>query len=90
MIGPLAPTTFDLLELLSLHPAGFARDGLALRLGIKPSSAATRIKRAEDHGLVDVRWQRNQRDEPTTVRISALGMLKLRQAFAALDQRVAA
>lgn len=87
-IGSLAPSTFDLLELLALHPHGMTSHGIALRFAIKPGSTDKRIERARDAGLV----QTTKADHLTAqcTRISGLGVLRLQQAYADLDQRIAA
>lgn len=88
MIGPLAHSTFDLLELLALHPFGMTSAGIAMRFGTKLESADRRIARARDHGYVTT--TKADHYTPQSACLTSLGRLRLAQAFAYLDQRTAA
>jgi DNA-binding MarR family transcriptional regulator len=88
MIGPLTEQQFDLLELISISGSGIDRDSLARRLAIKPESATTRVMRAKRVGLVETFAQK--RDIPAIVTLTEHGMTMLAEAYATLDQRVAA
>lgn len=87
MIGDLDNRHFDTLELITILGGVVTRDEFAMRAGITPDSATTRLQRLKRHGLLEA-----SQDPDSTgsrkrglYRLSSEGERRFLAALAAMD-----
>ncbi len=87
MIGDLTESQFDSLEIIGLLGGSVRRDEFAMRVGIAPDSATTRLQRLRQAGLVDSTPDPDDASprKRGLYRVSADGERRFQAALASMD-----